>query len=103
MIIHDFKNDYFEKNNKESYRKAKSNINEENIEIYINDKKIKFNYEYESDEIGLIEIKFKFNKLLISTAFMFYACPSLKSINISSFNTNNVTDMSYMFSNCQFL
>ena len=103
MILHDFKNDFFEKNNKESYSKAKSNINEENIEIYINDKKIKFNYEYESDEIGLIEIKFKFNKLLTSTAFMFYACPSLKSINISSFNTNNVTDMSYMFSNCQFL
>ena len=27
--------------------------------IYINDKMIKFNCEYESDEIGLIKIKFK--------------------------------------------
>ena len=103
MILHDFKNDFFEKNNKESYRKAKNNINGKNIEIYINNKRIKFDFEYESDEIGLIEIKFKINKLLTSTAFMFYACSSLKSINFSSFNTKNVTDMSYMFSNCQFL
>ena len=28
---------------------------------------------------------------------MFFNCKSLKSIDLSSFNTNNVTDMSYMF------
>ena len=34
---------------------------------------------------------------------MFYDCKSLKSIDLSSFNTNNVTDMSYMFSGCESL
>ena len=28
---------------------------------------------------------------------MFYNCSSLTSLNLSNFNTNNVTDMRYMF------
>ena len=59
-ILHDYKYDYSEKYHKESYNEGKNNINEENIEIYVNDKKIKFNYKYESDEIGPIKIKFKY-------------------------------------------
>ena len=31
---------------------------------------------------------------------MFYQCSSLKTINISKFNTNKVTDMEYIFSGC---
>ena len=31
---------------------------------------------------------------------MFYNCSSLTNINLSNFNTQNVTDMSYMFDNC---
>ena len=50
---------------------------------YINNKKIKFNYKYESNEIGQIKIKFKFNKLLTSTSYMFRECSSLESIDLS--------------------
>ena len=32
---------------------------------------------------------------------MFYKCSSLKEINLSNFNTNNVTNMSYMFLGCE--
>ena len=32
--------------------------------------------------------------------YMFHKCSSLKELNISNFNTNNVTYMSYMFSYC---
>ena len=32
--------------------------------------------------------------------YMFYGCSSLKKLNLSNFNTNNVTDMDYMFSEC---
>ena len=35
--------------------------------------------------------------------YMFYGCSSLKKLNISNFNTNNVTDMSGMFSGCSSL
>ena len=34
---------------------------------------------------------------------IFAECYSLNKINISSFNTNNVIDMSFMFSNCSSL
>ena len=33
-------------------------------------------------------------------SYMFYECPSLKELNINNFNTDNVTNMSYMFSGC---
>ena len=34
---------------------------------------------------------------------MFIGCSSLTTINISNFNTNNVTDMSHMFNGCSSL
>ena len=33
-------------------------------------------------------------------SYMSYNCYSLKSIDLSSFNTSNVNNMSYMFSEC---
>ena len=56
---------------KKSYIDAKNNINGNNIDIYINDKKIEFNYKYKSNEEGNIQVKFIFNKLLTSTNNMF--------------------------------
>ena len=104
-LLHDFKINIssWSDENKKLYEEGKKNINENNIEIDINNKKIKFNYKYESNEIGQIKVKFKFNKLLTSTYYMFYGCYSLESINLSSFNTNNVTNMICMFSGCSSL
>ena len=31
---------------------------------------------------------------------MFYKCKNLSELNLSSFNTNNVTNMNWMFCNC---
>jgi len=102
-ILHDFKNDFYRENYEESYNEAKNNINKENIEIYVNDKKLKFNHYYKSNKPGLITIKFKLNKLLTSTAYMFSDCESLNSIDLSSLNINNIKDMKYMFNNCKSL
>ena len=33
-------------------------------------------------------------------ACMFYGCSSLTNIDLSNFNTNNVTNMSWMFDEC---
>ena len=34
---------------------------------------------------------------------MFYECSSLKELNLNNFNTNNVTNMSWMFCRCSSL
>ena len=34
---------------------------------------------------------------------MFYNCSSLKSLNLSNFNTDNITDMNNMFCACSSL
>ena len=36
-------------------------------------------------------------------SYMFNKCISLKELNLLSFNAYKVTDMSYMFNNCYFL
>ena len=88
---------------KKAYIEAKNNINGKNIDIYINDKKIEFNYKYKSKEKGDIKVKFIFKKLLTSTYDMFKFCSSLKSADLSSFNTINVNNMSAMFNLCSSL
>ena len=85
---------------KKLYIEGMNNINRNNIDLYINDKKLDFNYQYESNEEGEIKIKFKFKKLLTSTNFMFLRCSSLVSIDLSSFNATEVKNMRGMFYQC---
>ena len=104
-LLHDYTydmKDWDDEEKKKSYIEGKNNINEKNIDIYINGKKIPFNYKYKSNEKGNIKVKFIFKKLF-STTYMFYECSSLQSIDLSSFNTTNVKDMSLMFYKCSSL
>ena len=39
-------------------------------------------------------------KNVTNMSWMFSGCSSLKELNLSNFNINNVTDMSWMFSRC---
>ena len=71
-----------------------------NCEIYINNKKIDFNYYYNFPHEGNYQIKYIFKELLTSTNFMFYDCNSIISLDLSNFNTQNVTNMSRMFKDC---
>jgi len=82
------------------YKEGKNNINEKNIDIYVNDERIKFNYKYKSNEKDNIKVKFVFNKLLTSANHMFSKCSSLISIDLSSFNSTKVNDMGGMFLKC---
>ena len=75
----------------------------DNIEIYINDKKVTFCYNYKSEEKGEIKVKFKFKKLITSTHDMFNFCSSLKSIDFSYFNSSQIEDIGFMFCGCSSL
>ena len=65
-------------------------------EIFVNEIRFTNNMKLKKDNHIIYIFKTKYNNL----NEMFYNCSLLSSINLSNFNTNNVTNMSYMFSNC---
>ena len=75
----------------------------ENCIIKINNKIIPFNYLYKFKEKGKFKIEYSFKKNIKRANFIFSECKSLKNIDLSNFNTQNVTDMSYMFNKCKSL
>ena len=77
--------------------------NEEEIKkcfIFINKKKIDFSYTYIFPNPGNYEIIYIFHNLLNATNLMFYNCKDLYDLDLSNFNTKNVTNMSGMFNKC---
>ena len=85
----------------EQFKNEKMNEEEINkCEIRINNELIKFNYFHIFLQKGKYIIKYSFNNYLTNISYMFYNCKSLINIDLSNFNTQNVTDMSYMFSGC---
>ena len=80
----------------------------ESINVYIKGNKINLkNIEnqwilnYIFKEKGVYEIKIVFNKRMTNLKGLFGGCEMLYSIDISNFDTSNVTDMEYMFSCCE--
>ena len=75
-------------------------INESNTEIYINGIKSDFQKYFLPKKFGkyIIIIKLLFN--ITNCSYMFYHCNEIESIDLSSFNTENVKDMNHMFYYC---
>ena len=72
-------------------------------EIQIDEKKIDFSYYHKFPKVGIYKIKYSFKNALTNTNNMFYKCSSLISIDLSHFNTENITDMRLMFFQCKLL
>ena len=72
-------------------------------EIIINEKKIGFAYLFGFKNKGIYTIKYTFKNLLTKINLLFSNCSSLINIDLSNFNTQNVTNMSYIFSGCSSL
>ncbi len=62
-------------------------LNESNVELYINNKKYKYEKYFIPDKEGLYNIILKFHILINDCSFMFYKCSNITNINLSSFNT----------------
>ena len=75
-------------------------LNESNVELYINDKKYNFRKYFIPDKEGEYNILLKINILMKDCSFMFYGCSNLTNIDLSTFNTENVTNMMGMFAEC---
>ena len=74
-----------------------------NCEIFINGKKIKFDYFYKFPFEGEFAIIYKFQNILKSTNFMFANCNSISFLDFSNFDSTLVTNMRSMFNNCESL
>ena len=72
-------------------------------EIRINDELIPFNYFHNFKSQGKYTIKYSFKNQFKNMYFMFRGCSSLFNINLSNFNTSNVTNMGCLFSECSSL
>ena len=75
-------------------------INERfDCEIFVNEVRFINNIKLKKDN----HIIYNFKKKYTDMKSMFYNCSLLISINLSNFNTNNVTNMGSMFYNCSLL
>jgi len=94
---------------KKAYLETKeinTKIFEDNTKLYINDKKVKFKYKLklkDLQDLKEIKVRFKFSKVFTDTSYMFYDCPSLKSIDLSLFNSINLINTCSMFKKCSSL
>ena len=102
-IINSFENFKREKFFRINMDDEKKRATKEKCKIKINDKIIPFNYFYKFDKQGKYNIRYSFNEYLSKIDFMFFDCNSLTKIDLSNFNTENVTDMNHMFHGCDSL
>ena len=98
---------YFLDNTTESLEKDNKNphsylseLNQNNTELYINEKIVNYQKFFIPTKDGIYQIKLKFNNLLRDCSYMFYYCRNIIGIDFSSFKTQNVNNMSYMFYYC---
>jgi surface protein len=75
-------------------------LKELNTELFINNKKYKYAKCFKTKNVGLYEIKIKFNIKIKDCSYMFCGCSNITSIDLSSFDTKNVTNMNNMFDKC---
>ena len=75
-------------------------LNDSNVELYINNKKYKYEKYFIPDKRGEYNILLKFNIQMTDCSFMFADCKNIINLDLSSFNTQNVTNMHCMFFGC---
>ena len=74
-------------------------LNEENVELYIDDEKVRYKKNSKFSK-GIHKIILKLKIKIKDCSKMFFGCENLTNIDLSYFNTSNVTNMNSMFKFC---
>ena len=77
-----------------------SELNESNVDLFINNQKYKYQKYFNPKEKGIYQIKLKFRDYIKDCHCMFAYCHNILTIDFSNFITKYVTDMSNMFEEC---
>ena len=88
---------------KEDYKNENEKEIQENCEIKVDDKIIPFSYFCKFKSKKKYKITYTFKNKLKNINYLFYGCNFLTNLNLSNFNTQNVTNMESMFSCCRSL
>ena len=91
------------KDKEDDYRFENEKEVKENIELKINRKIIEFSYYYTFEKEGKYIIDYIFKNNSTKTDHMFCHFYSLTNLNLSNFNTPNVTNMRFIFYHCDSL
>ena len=75
-------------------------LNDSNVELYINGTKQKYQKFFESSYEGNILIRLEFKTKIKDCSCMFYDCKDIIEIDLSQLDTENVIYMNSMFSGC---
>ena len=92
--------EYEDENGIQHYHDSLKEFEETKVELFIDNRRYKFQKYYNFNESKDYHITLKFNALLTDCSNMFYNCETIKSIDLSKFDTNNTTNMKNMFFNC---
>jgi len=75
-------------------------LNSENCEMYLDNQKIPFEKYHIFTKEGIYTIKYILLKKITTCKKMFLKCDHILSIDLSNFNSSEITDTSLMFINC---
>ena len=75
-------------------------LNESNTELFINEKKYDYKTYFIPEKEGIYEIQLNIKILMKNCCCLFFGLINLQSLDLSSFNTQNVTNMKGMFYKC---
>ena len=69
--------------------------------IKVDEEVIPFSYDYEFKKSGKYTIKYTFLNPLSQTSYLFASCKSMKKVDLSKFDTKNLTFLTSMFEECE--
>ena len=94
---------YYEINGENMINFGLKEFNEFNSIVYIDDKKYEYKKCHKFNKEGEYHIIINFKNLLKDCSCMFSGCKNIINLDLSSFNTQNVTNMRGMFNGCNSL
>ena len=87
--------------NENKTNKILDKLNESNTDLFIDEKKYKFQKYLIFKKEGIFSIKIKIKICIEDCQSMFFNCRNIIDIDLSSFDTKNVTNMNCMFRECE--
>ena len=100
----DINNEIYFLNNYEDYGKdfqPLDELNKSNTELFINKIKYEYNNYFIPKETGIYSIELKLKNNIKDCSCLFFRCNNIVDIDLSSFDSKEVTNMKYMFAKCE--